>query len=181
MLALLAIGHVVVELEIAVELRLDVDGAEGELVNLGTTAERRGLILVRPADTTNPLSKSPFAEATTRGGWLRSPAVPYKVLVLEEGSTVRKVVKRKPRLLHIGTLVVLVGRARERRSVAELEKLLEDVSELKGEGRRRTVATALEASARRESEYCIVTNSVYIEANVNSDEMNRRCWFCCDV
>jgi hypothetical protein len=46
MLALRAIGHVVVELEITVELGLDMDGSQGELVDRRPAAERGRVLLV---------------------------------------------------------------------------------------------------------------------------------------
>ena len=46
MLALRAIGHVVVELEITVELGLDMDGSQGELVDRSPAAERGRVLLV---------------------------------------------------------------------------------------------------------------------------------------
>jgi len=63
-LALGTIGHVVVELEVAVELGLDDDVVQRELINLGSAAKRGSLVLVGTANTTNVLSSSP----ATKGG-----------------------------------------------------------------------------------------------------------------
>lgn len=122
MLAGGAVGHVVVELEIAVELGLDVDRPEGELVDRPADAERGRLPLVRRADAANDLlAKSAAAEAAAPAAALilTLPAAELEVVVVEEVAKV-KVVKAEARLLLVGTLVVDVGRASERRGVAEL-------------------------------------------------------------
>lgn len=50
------IGHVVVELQVAVELGLDTNGAQRELVNVGSAAEGRRLLLHAAAGTADLLS-----------------------------------------------------------------------------------------------------------------------------
>lgn len=114
-LASRAIGHIIVELEIAVELGRNVDRAERELV---FAAERRGLALVRAADTADTLA-STLSKATTKAS-TRGPAVEVEVLVLREGTS-REIVESKAGFLLVGTLVIGVLRASECRGVVEGE------------------------------------------------------------
>lgn len=79
-LARLAIGHVVVELKIAVELGLHKDGAERELVNLGTAGEGRRRVLVRTTDAADLLATG-VAAATAVAA---SESLPAEVIVLGE-------------------------------------------------------------------------------------------------
>jgi hypothetical protein len=115
-----AIGHVVVELKIAVELGLDVDGSQGELVDRGPAAEGWGLLLLRVACATDDLlegaGSKPASVATIT---LALPAAEGEVPVVEEVAEVQ-VVPAEAGLLQIGTLVVRVGWAGKRRSPDEL-------------------------------------------------------------
>jgi hypothetical protein len=110
-----------VELEIAVELGLDVDGAQRELVDIGAAAERRRLLLVGRACATNGLlagtGSKPAALVAAVG--LALPAAEEEVSVVVEVADV-EIVPVEAGLLLVGTLVVGVARARERGSVVEL-------------------------------------------------------------
>jgi hypothetical protein len=110
-----------VELEIAVELGLDVDGAQGELVNGGTAAERRRLFLIRRACATNDLlaEGARSKPASLVAVVLALPAAEVEVPVVEEVTKVQ-VVPAEARLLLVGTFVVGVARAGEGRSQVEL-------------------------------------------------------------
>jgi hypothetical protein len=114
-LASRSIGHIIMELEIAVELGSNVDRAQGELV-AGT--EGRSLALVRAADTADTLV-STLSKATTKAS-TRGPAVEVEVLVLKEGAS-REIIESEASLLLVGTLVVGVLRASECRGVVEGE------------------------------------------------------------
>jgi hypothetical protein len=114
-LASRSIGHIIVELEIAVELGSNVDRAQGELV---TGTEGRGLALVRATDTADTPA-STLSKATTEAS-TRGPAVEVEVLVLREGTS-GEIIESEASLLLVGTLVVGVLRASEGRGVVEWE------------------------------------------------------------
>jgi hypothetical protein len=115
-----AVRHVIVELEIAVELGNHVDGAQSELVDGRAAAERRRAALVRRAGATDDLGggasdmAAPLLEAS-----LALPAVENEAAVLAEGAETEVAEAEAGRLL-VGTLVVGVARAGERRSQVEL-------------------------------------------------------------
>jgi len=119
-LAGLSIGHVVVKLEVAVELRLHVDGAERELVDLGSAAERWRALLVPRADTTDLLPTGALVEAAIASDVAAGETLPAKVLVSGERAEV-EVIERETRLLLVRALVVGVFRALEGREVSEGE------------------------------------------------------------
>lgn len=77
MLASRSIGHTIVELQIAVELRRNVDRAQRELA---ARTERRGLAVIRAADTADT-PKGTLSKATTKAS-TRDPAVEVEVHVL---------------------------------------------------------------------------------------------------
>jgi hypothetical protein len=111
-----------VELEIAVELGLDVDGSQRELVDVGSAAERRGLLLVRVACSANDLlTEGTRSEPGLLGLsiLLALPAPEVKVAVLAEVAKVQIEPVEAGNLL-LGTLVVRVGRAGERGCPVEL-------------------------------------------------------------
>ena len=120
MLAGRAVGHVVVELEIAVELGLHVDGAERELVDGRAAAERGRLALLGGACATNGLLAGAGSKAAPLVAVILAlPALEVEVLVVEEVANV-KVIPVEPRLLLVGTLVVGVAGAGEGLSQVEL-------------------------------------------------------------
>jgi len=121
-LANLTIGHIVVELEIAVKLGLHVDGAEGELVDSRSASERRGSLLVRSALSTDCLSAATVVEATIASDVAAGETLPGEVIVLDEVTQV-EVLEREPGLLLVRALVVGVLRAVERGEAAEALKL----------------------------------------------------------
>ena len=119
-LASLAVGHLIVKLEVAVELGLHVDGAERELVDGTAGSERRGCALVRGAASAEELATGAAAEAATRTSWgiAAREAFPVEVLVLVDRAH-DEILEREAGLLGLGTLVVCVCRAVEGREVAE--------------------------------------------------------------
>jgi hypothetical protein len=115
-----SIGHVVVELEVAVELGLDVDGTQREPIDRGATAEGRRLLLVRKASATDGLPKRARSKlAPLLAIILALPATEVEVLVVEEVTKI-KIVPAEAGLLLIGTFVVGVARERKGRGVVEL-------------------------------------------------------------
>jgi hypothetical protein len=109
-----------VELEVAVELGLHVDGAQRELVDRGAAAERGRLLLVRRAGAADGLVAGAGSEAAPLVTIvLALPAVEVEVAVVEEVTKV-KIVPVETGLLLVGTLVVGVAGAREGRSPVEL-------------------------------------------------------------
>ncbi len=121
MLARRAVGHVVVELEIAVELGLHVDGAERELVDGRTAAKRRRLALVGGACATNGLLAGAGSKAALLAAIILAlPALEVEVLVAGEVANV-EIIPAEPGLLLVGTLVVGVAGAGEGESQVELQ------------------------------------------------------------
>lgn len=115
-----AVGHVIVELEIAVELGLDNNGAEGELVDNGTAAERWRLVLLRVASTTNELAAAGArVETTLISVTAALEALEGEVSVVGE-RTRNEISPVEAGLLLGGTLVVDVLGAGESRSLLEL-------------------------------------------------------------
>lgn len=115
-----AVGHVIVELEIAVELGLDNNGAEGELVDNGTAAERWRLVLLRVASTTNELAAAGArVETTLISVTAALEALEGEVSIVGE-RTRNEISPVEAGLLLGGTLVVDVLGAGKSRSLLEL-------------------------------------------------------------
>lgn len=117
MLAGRAIRHVVVELEIAVELGLDSDRAKGEIGNLGPASEGGRRLLGRAAQPANELLAGPALEAST-AEIAAGEALEVKVTVAAERAR-GEILEGEAGLLHVVALVVGVGRNGKRRYVAE--------------------------------------------------------------
>lgn len=112
-----AIRHVVVELEIAVELGLDMDRTKGEVGNLGPASERGRRLLGRATQTANELLAGTALEASTTKV-AAGEALEVEVTVAAEWAR-GKVLEGEAGLLHIVALVVGVVRNGKRRYVAE--------------------------------------------------------------
>jgi hypothetical protein len=111
-----AVGHLVVELQVAVKLRLDVHAAERELVTLGTT-ERGRVVLRVSADTTDLLSARAGRKALAAVG-TASPPLEAEVVVAREG-TEAEVAEIETTGLLLCALVVRVTGAGEGGSISE--------------------------------------------------------------
>lgn len=127
-LAGLAVGHVIMKFEVAVELRLHVDGAERELVDLGSAAEGRRALLVPGADTTNLLPTGALVKAAIASDVAAGETIPAEVVVSGEGAEI-EVIERETRLLLVRALVVGVFRALKRGEVPKGERCCRTGSE----------------------------------------------------
>lgn len=112
-----AIRHVVVKLEVAVELGLDPDRAKGEVGNLGPASERGRRLLGRATQTANELLAGAALEASTTKV-AAGEALEVKVAVAAEWAR-GEILEGEAGLLHIVALVVGVVRNGKRRYVAE--------------------------------------------------------------
>jgi hypothetical protein len=116
------------ELEIAIELGLHVNGTQRELVDGSSTAKRGRLLLVGRAGATDDLlARAGSKPASVATLILALPPVEVEVPVVEEVTEV-EVVPAETRLLLVGTLVVGVSRAGERGSPVELRDVVSAIS-----------------------------------------------------
>jgi hypothetical protein len=112
-----AVGHAVVELQVAVELRLDGDTAQRELVDVGTAAKGGRLLLRMAASTADLVSACARREALTAGG-TAGPALEVEVVVARE-ATESQIGEVEARALLGCAVVVRVTGAGERGSISE--------------------------------------------------------------
>ena len=110
-----AIRHVVVELEVDIELGLHDDVAQRKLVNVGTAAKGGRVLLIRAADTADDLPAGADSEAATLLDLvLALPATEVEVVVIEKLANV-EISEVEALELVRQTLVIRVGRAAEGR------------------------------------------------------------------
>lgn len=106
-----SVRHVIVELQVAGELGLDGDGAQRELVNVGTATERRRLRLRAAARSADLLAVGTRSEPLS-GILSATPSLPVEVVVVGK-ATCGEVGEVEASALLDGTLVVRVTRGRE--------------------------------------------------------------------
>lgn len=112
------VGHVVVELQVAVKLGLEGDGSERELVNVGTATERRRSLLLAAAGTADLVLVSAGSKTLASTIAVACPSLPVEVVVVKEVSGIQ-VGEVEAGVLLIRALVVRVTGARERVGVSE--------------------------------------------------------------